>query len=98
VQIPCIERNPMAAIKAVAACRLAMLEKESSYLRLDSVIDSMKEIGDNMPTIYKETALGGLAKHAKNSRRRTRRKSSRTDGCAGCLDCGSCANHSSGLE
>jgi L-serine dehydratase len=98
VQIPCIERNPIAAIKAVAACRLAMLEKDSKYLKLDSVIDSMKEIGDNMPTIYKETALGGLAKHAKNSRRGAARgKPSRVGRYASCLACGGCASHSPGL-
>lgn len=64
VQVPCIERNPINAIKAVAACRLALLEKESNYLKFDQVLKSMKEVGDDMLSIYKETALGGLAKNA----------------------------------
>jgi L-serine dehydratase len=90
VQIPCIERNPMNAIKAVAACRLALLENESVYLKLDRVICSMKEIGDNMPSIYKETALGGLAKNARNSRQKKTiiRKFPRLNRCGDCFECG----------
>ncbi len=68
VQVPCIERNAINAIKAVSACRLALLEKESVYLRFDQVVRSMKEVGDNMSSLYKETALGGLAKNAKKSK------------------------------
>lgn len=64
VQIPCIERNGINAVKAITAAKTAMLEKESNYLTLDNVILSMKDIGDDMPTQYRETALGGLAKHA----------------------------------
>ena len=64
VQIPCIERNGMNAVKAITAAKTAMIEKESSYLTLDNVIFSMKDIGDDMPTQYRETALGGLAKYA----------------------------------
>lgn len=68
VQIPCIERNAINAVKAVSACRLALLENESVYLKFDQVIRSMKEIGDDMSSLYKETALGGLAKNAKKSK------------------------------
>ncbi len=68
VQVPCIERNAINAIKAVASCRLALLEQESIYLSLDQVIKSMKEIGDDMLPLYRETALGGLAKNAKVGR------------------------------
>ncbi len=68
VQVPCIERNAINAIKAVSACRLALLEKESVYLRFDQVVRSMKEVGDDMSSLYKETALGGLAKNAKKSK------------------------------
>ncbi|MDR1495112.1 MAG: hypothetical protein LBI29_03725, partial [Rickettsiales bacterium] len=70
--------------------RLAMLERKSNYLRLDSVIDSMKEIGDNMPTIYKETALGGLAVHAKNSRKGADRQICRTNKYGNCENCSVC--------
>lgn len=75
VQIPCIERNAINAVKAVVSCRLALLEEESIYLGLDQVITSMKEIGDNMSPLFRETALGGLAKHAKFGK---------CNGCAGC--------------
>ena len=68
VQIPCIERNAINAVKAVSACRLALLEKESVYIKFDQVVKSMKEIGDDMSSLYKETALGGLAKNAKKSK------------------------------
>ncbi|GHU28419.1 L-serine dehydratase [Bacilli bacterium] len=93
VQIPCIERNPINSIKAVSACRLAMLEKESVYLKLDKVIRTMKEIGDNMPSIYKETALGGLATNAKNSKcRKTMAKYDVKYGMKfGCGACAACA-------
>ncbi|MDR1499095.1 MAG: L-serine ammonia-lyase, iron-sulfur-dependent, subunit alpha, partial [Rickettsiales bacterium] len=68
VQIPCIERNAINTVKAVAACRLAMLEKESIYLRLDQIIETMRDTGRDMPNQYKETAIGGLAKNAKVGR------------------------------
>lgn len=72
VQVPCIERNAINAVKALTSCRLAMLETGSNYLSLDQVIITMKEIGDNMLSIYKETALGGLAKNAKTGKCNTR--------------------------
>jgi L-serine dehydratase len=68
VQVPCIERNAINAVKAVAACRLALLEEGSIYLKLDQVIKTLKEIGNDMPYQYRETALGGLAKNAKCGR------------------------------
>ncbi|MFC1659546.1 L-serine ammonia-lyase [Pseudomonadota bacterium] len=61
VQIPCIERNGIIAVKAVASARLAMLEEKSGYLKLDEVIEAMKETGKDMNNKYKETSLGGLA-------------------------------------
>ncbi|MDR0571953.1 MAG: L-serine ammonia-lyase [Rickettsiales bacterium] len=64
VQIPCIERNAVNAVAAVAAARLAILEDRSGYLTLDMVIRTMKQTGDDMNPIYKETSLGGLAKFA----------------------------------
>ena len=61
VQIPCIERNAMAAIKAIDAARLALAGDGSHYVSLDQVILTMKRTGEDMKDIYKETSLGGLA-------------------------------------
>ena len=61
VQIPCIERNTMGAIKAITAARLALRGDGSHRVSLDAVIRAMKETGKNMKTIYKETSEGGLA-------------------------------------
>ncbi|MEW6859069.1 L-serine ammonia-lyase [Trueperella pyogenes] len=63
VQIPCIERNAIAAIKAVAATRTALRGDGSHLVSLDSVIATMRETGRDMQAKYKETALGGLAVH-----------------------------------
>ncbi|MBV6438439.1 MAG: L-serine ammonia-lyase [Haliscomenobacteraceae bacterium CHB4] len=62
VQIPCIERNTMGAIKAITASQIA-LESDPSKAKvsLDAVIKTMKETADDMHTKYKETADGGLA-------------------------------------
>jgi L-serine dehydratase len=61
VQIPCIERNGMAAVKAVTAARMAMRGDGSHLVSLDKVIKTMKETGADMSVKYKETARGGLA-------------------------------------
>lgn len=61
VQIPCIERNAMGAVKAVNAARLALLGDGQHYVSLDKVIATMKQTGKDMNHIYKETSLGGLA-------------------------------------
>lgn len=61
VQIPCIERNAMGAVKAVNAARLALLGDGTHYVSLDKVIATMKKTGADMMSIYKETSLGGLA-------------------------------------
>jgi L-serine dehydratase len=61
VQIPCIERNAMGAIKAIDAARLAMLGDGQHSVSLDKVIATMKRTGADMSEIYKETSLGGLA-------------------------------------
>jgi len=61
VQIPCIERNAMGAIKAVDAARLALLGDGQHSVSLDKVIATMKRTGEDMSEIYKETSLGGLA-------------------------------------
>ncbi len=61
VQIPCIERNAMAAVKAINASRLAFHGDGSHKVSLDGVIKTMMETGRDMGNKYKETALGGLA-------------------------------------
>ncbi|WP_406173637.1 L-serine ammonia-lyase [Streptomyces sp. NBC_00996] len=61
VQIPCIERNGMASVKAVTAARMAMRGDGSHKVSLDKVIKTMKETGADMSVKYKETARGGLA-------------------------------------
>lgn len=61
VQIPCIERNTMGAVKAINAMLLAMRGDGIHRVSLDQVIATMKETGNNMKSIYKETSLGGLA-------------------------------------
>ena len=61
VQIPCIERNAMGAVKAVQACRLAMNETEGHKVSLDQVIRTMYMTGLDMQSRYKETSLAGLA-------------------------------------
>jgi L-serine dehydratase len=61
VQIPCIERNGMGAVKAINASRLAMHETEGHKLSLDQVIATMYQTGLDMQSRYKETSLAGLA-------------------------------------
>ncbi|WP_294966355.1 L-serine ammonia-lyase [Sulfurimonas sp.] len=63
VQIPCIERNAMAAVKAVNAARMAIIGDGKHYVSLDSVIKTMYDTGKDMQNKYKETSLGGLAVH-----------------------------------
>jgi L-serine dehydratase len=61
VQIPCIERNAMGALKAMNAADLALAGDGTHHVSLDAVIKTMYEIGINMNSIYKETSQGGLA-------------------------------------
>ncbi|KUG60452.1 L-serine ammonia-lyase [Nesterenkonia jeotgali] len=61
VQVPCIERNAMAATKAVNAARMALMGDGEHRVSLDEVIVTMRETGKDMSSKYKETALGGLA-------------------------------------
>ena len=61
VQIPCIERNAVASIKAITATRLAMRGDGQHFVSLDKVIKTMRETGADMKVKYKETARGGLA-------------------------------------
>ena len=61
VQIPCIERNAIASVKAINAARMALHGDGSHHVSLDKVIKTMRETGADMLTKYKETARGGLA-------------------------------------
>ena len=61
VQIPCIERNGMGAVKAINAARLAMADTETHKLSLDQIIETMYRTGMDMQSRYKETSLAGLA-------------------------------------
>jgi L-serine dehydratase len=61
VQIPCIERNAMGAIKAIDAARLALVGDGEHFVSLDKVIATMKRTGEDMKDQYKETSMGGLA-------------------------------------
>jgi L-serine dehydratase len=61
VQVPCIERNAMAAVKAINAARIALRGDGQHIVSLDKVIKTMRETGADMKTKYKETARGGLA-------------------------------------
>lgn len=62
VQIPCIERNAVAALRAVAAVELSGFLWDTRKISLDRVIRTMKETGQDLPASYRETSLGGLAK------------------------------------
>jgi L-serine dehydratase len=61
VQIPCIERNGMASVKAVTAARMALRGDGRHHVSLDKAIKTMKETGADMKVKYKETSRGGLA-------------------------------------
>ena len=61
VQIPCIERNAIAAVKAINAARMALRGNGAHYISLDQVIKTMMETGRDMQSKYKETSRGGLA-------------------------------------
>jgi L-serine dehydratase len=61
VQIPCIERNAIASVKAINAARMALRGDGTHYVSLDQVIKTMRETGADMKTKYKETSRGGLA-------------------------------------
>jgi L-serine dehydratase len=63
VQIPCIERNGMGAIKAITAASLALKGDGTHFVSLDDVIETMRQTGADMQDKYKETSLGGLAIH-----------------------------------
>jgi L-serine dehydratase len=61
VQVPCIERNAMASVKAINAARMALRGSGEHFVSLDKVIKTMRDTGRDMKDKYKETARGGLA-------------------------------------
>ena len=61
VQVPCIERNAMASVKAITAARFALRGTGEHFVSLDTVIETMRQTGKDMSERYKETAMGGLA-------------------------------------
>ena len=66
VQVPCIERNGLGAIKAVSAASLALRGDGTHFVPLDSAIETMRQTGADMHEKYKETSLGGLAVNIPN--------------------------------
>lgn len=68
VQIPCIERNGINAVKAISATRLALREEKSLFITLDQAILTMKQVGKDMSSKYRETSQGGLAINSKDGR------------------------------
>ncbi len=61
MQIPCIERNAIAAVKAITAAHTALRGDGTHIVSLDKVVKTMRETGRDMKDKYKETARGGLA-------------------------------------
>jgi len=66
VQVPCIERNGLGAIKAVSAASLSLRGDGTHLVPLDAAIETMRQTGEDMHTKYKETSLGGLAVNVPN--------------------------------
>jgi L-serine dehydratase len=65
VQIPCIERNAHGSVRAIDAASFAIVGDGDHFVSFDETVRAMKETGKDLPSLYKETALGGLAKFAK---------------------------------
>ena len=61
MQIPCIERNAVASVKAITAARIALRGDGKQVVSLDKAIKTMRDTGRDMKVKYKETARGGLA-------------------------------------
>ncbi len=62
VQIPCIERNALAAVNALACAEYARLSDGRHHISFDQVVEAMNQTGHDLPPLYRETALGGLAR------------------------------------
>lgn len=68
VQVPCIERNAFASLRALDANLYAMMSDGKHIISFDKVVETMKQTGKDLPSLYKETAEGGLAVVGKNFR------------------------------
>jgi len=68
VQIPCIERNAHGAVRAIDAANFAFLSDGNHYISFDSTVAAMKQTGHDLPSLYKETSLGGLAVFEKKNK------------------------------
>jgi len=68
VQIPCIERNTVAALRALDVSLFAILSDGKHMVSFDKVVNTMKKTGKDLPSLYKETALGGLATEYDNEK------------------------------
>jgi L-serine dehydratase len=79
VQIPCIERNAHAATRALSCCHFALLSDGIHKISFDDVVDVMKETGCALPSLYRETSTGGLAKIFKERECKYHFKSSKFD-------------------
>ena len=66
VQVPCIERNGLGAVKSVAAASLALRGDGTHLVPLDACIETLRQTGADMSHKYKETSLGGLAVNVPN--------------------------------
>lgn len=62
VQVPCIERNALAAVQALACAEYALLTDGQHLVSFDQVVETMKQTGHDLPSLYRETSLGGLAR------------------------------------
>jgi len=70
VQVPCIERNAIAASRALDACTYAALSDGKHKIDYDRIVEVMRETGHDIPSLYKETSTGGIAKiNVKNKRK-----------------------------
>lgn len=70
VQVPCIERNAIAASRALDACTYAALSDGKHKIDYDRIVEVMRETGHDLPSLYKETSTGGIAKIAHNKKRK----------------------------
>lgn len=68
VQVPCIERNAFAAARALDSCSFAMLSDGKHLVGFDKVVRTMKHTGHDMPSLYRETSAGGLAKYVNDNK------------------------------
>ena len=62
VQVPCIERNAIAASRALDSCTYAMLSDGKHKITFDHIVEVMRDTGHDLPILYKETSTGGIAK------------------------------------